>query len=151
MANPSALKTLIDLATTETDEAAVRLGSAIRYEAEAVKKLLMLTEYRDDYAARFQASMANGLSAAEHRNFQQFMDKLETAIRGQEAIVEQARNRILFERKAWQAGERKRMSFSTLEKRATSAATLREGRRDQKQTDEFASRQTARKQMQKQY
>ena len=151
MATSSALKTLVELATTETDAAAVRLGAAIRHEMESVKKRLMLSEYRDDYSARFQASMAIGLSAAEHRNFQQFMDKLETAIRGQDEIVEQARHKITQERSAWQAGERKRMSFSTLVKRATTAANLREGRRDQKQTDELASRNAARKQTHKQY
>ncbi len=51
MATPSALNTLIDLANKETDEAAKRLGAALRVCEEADQKLDLLMQYRNDYAS----------------------------------------------------------------------------------------------------
>ena len=45
------------------------------------------------------------------------------------------------EKAAWQASERKRMSYSTLNDRADAAALKLENKRDQKQMDEHAARQ----------
>lgn len=141
MATHSALETLIELATNQTDEAAKRLGRAIRACEDTEQKLALLLQYRDDYDARFKSGLANGISAAGYRNFQLFLDKLDTAIAGQQQIVNDAKRRILDERGAWQSCERKRMSFDTLVTRAEQAEQRKENKRDQKLMDEFATRQ----------
>ena len=141
MATHSALETLIELATNQTDEAAKRLGRAIRACEDTEQKLALLLQYRDDYDARFKSGLANGISAAGYRNFQLFLDKLDTAIAGQQQIVNDAKRRILDERGAWQSCERKRMSFDTLATRAEQAEQRKENKRDQKLMDEFATRQ----------
>lgn len=140
MANLSALTTLIDLALKDTDEAAKKLGQAIRAGEDTEKKLAMLLGYRDEYAARFQSSMAAGLSAMDYRNFQLFIEKLDAAIAGQQAIVQEAKRLIERERKSWQDCERKRMSYDTLATRAEKEKQHKENKRDQKQTDEHAAR-----------
>lgn len=140
MTLPSAINTLIELATSETDEAAKRLGHAIRAGEEADKKLELLLQYRDDYAARFQSALTTGLNTMGYRNFQLFLEKLDNAIAGQQQVVQQAQKRIDRERSAWQAGERKRMSYDTLASRAHKDAQRKENRLDQKMTDEQAAR-----------
>jgi len=141
MATQSALDTLIDLATKETDEAAKRLGRAIRTGDEAEQKLQLLLQYRNDYLDRFQASLqAGSLNAAAYRNYQLFLDKLDEAIKGQQRIVQDTQKRVGKERGAWQESERKRISYDTLAERALQARELKEARREQKQTDEFAAR-----------
>ena len=141
MATSSALDTLIELATKETDEAAKRLGHCMKAAEETEQKLALLMQYRDDYSARFQQSLTTGLTAMGYRNFQVFMDKLEQAISGQQLVVRDAHARVDRERSAWQASERKRMSYGTLANRALKAKQLAENKRDQKQTDEHAARQ----------
>lgn len=141
MAINSALDTLIELATNQTDEAAKRLGKAIRACEDTEQKLAMLLQYRDDYEARFKAGLVNGISAAGYRNFQVFLDKLDTAIAGQQQIVNDAKQRIANERGAWQSCERKRMSYDTLATRAEQAEQRKENKRDQKLMDEYATRQ----------
>ena len=141
MAIPSALDTLIELATTETDEAAKRLGLAIKAAADTEGKLTLLQDYRTEYADRFQASMQVGFTAAGYRNFQVFLDKLDHAITGQHQIVTDARKRVEERRAAWQAGERKRMSYGTLAARARQEQQQRDNKRDQKAMDEHAARQ----------
>jgi flagellar FliJ protein len=141
MAHPSALHTLIELATTETDEAAKRLGLAIQAAAETRKKLALLQQYREEYASRFEATMRTGLSALGYRNFQLFMDKLDTAVASQQNVVIEADKRVEERRAAWQAGERKRMSYGTLANRALEQQQQRDNKRDQKAMDEHAARQ----------
>lgn len=141
MANRSALDTLIELATTETEEAAKRLGLAIKAAAETESKLTLLQGYRDEYAARFQASMATGLTPMGYRNFQLFMEKLDTAVASQQNVVSEAKKRIEERRAAWQAGEKKRMSYGTLAARASEEAQHLQNKRDQKAMDEHAARQ----------
>lgn len=134
------MHTLIELAVIDTDEAAKRLGKAMRVTEEAEEKLALLVQYRDDYAARLQNSMATGLSATGYRNFQVFIDKLDSAISGQQEVVREAHRRIALERTAWQACERKRMSYDTLATRARNEEQKQANKRDQKQTDEHAAR-----------
>ncbi len=140
MANLSALNTLIELAVKDSDEAAKKLGEAIRAAEETEKKLTLLLGYRDEYAVRFQNSQATGLTAMDYRNFQLFIEKLDTAITGQQAVVQDAKRRIDIERKLWQDCERKRMSYDTLATRAEKEKLHKENKRDQKQTDEHAAR-----------
>ena len=140
MATPSALDTLITLAVKETDAAAKRLGHAIRACEEVEQKLQLLQQYRADYAERFQQTLSVGLSAMGYRNFQLFIDKLDAAIASQHAVLHDAQQRIAQERSAWQASERKRMSYGTLASRAVTEEQRKEAKRDQKATDEHAAR-----------
>ncbi|RZI42088.1 flagella biosynthesis chaperone FliJ [Herbaspirillum sp. HC18] len=141
MAINPALETLIELATNDADEAAKRLGLAIRACEDTEQKLTMLMQYREEYQVRFHDGLAAGISAAGYRNFQLFLDKLDTAIAGQQKIVEDAKRKIVDERSAWQSCERKRMSYDTLATRAQKVEERKANKRDQKLMDEFATRQ----------
>ena len=140
MATSTAIDTLIELAVRETDEAARRLGHAVRACDEVEQKLALLLQYRDDYALRFKDSLAQGLSASGYRNFQLFIDKLDAAIASQQLVILDARRRVSQERTGWQASERKRMSYGTLASRAVKEEQRKESRRDQKAMDEHAAR-----------
>ncbi|ATD62740.1 MULTISPECIES: flagellar export protein FliJ [Janthinobacterium] len=141
MASPSQLATLIDLAQRETDDCAKRLGAALKALDDCRQKLDMLSGYRDDYAQRFEASMSNGITPMAYRNFQAFMVKLDSAIQGQQQVVEHAQARSENEKMRWQLAERKRMSYTTLNNRAQEQALKLENKRDQKAMDEHAARQ----------
>ncbi len=140
MAKLSALTTLIELATRDSDDAAKLLGTAIRAAEECEQKLNMLLGYRDEYANRFQDSQKAGIAAMEYRNFQLFIEKLDTAIDGQQSLVRNARLKVERQRQTWQECERKRMSYGTLASRAEKERQHKENKRDQKQTDEHAAR-----------
>ena len=141
MAKSSTLDTLIELAGTDTDKAARRLGDALAASRDAEQRLEMLLQYRDEYKARFNASMAQGLTVSGYRNFQLFLGKLDQAIAGQQQIVNDAQKRIGQERGVWQECERKRRSYDLLATRAEQTEMKKEVRRDQKAMDEHAARQ----------
>jgi flagellar FliJ protein len=141
MASTQQLETLIDLARRETDDAAKRLGAALKAATDAEEKLNMLIGYRDEYGRRFDASQQQGISPMAYRNFQAFMEKLDSAIQGQQEVVRHSKARGDQEKQVWQDAERKRMSYSTLRDRAEAQELKKEAKRDQKAMDEHASRQ----------
>jgi flagellar FliJ protein len=141
MAQQSALATLIELAQRATDDAAKRLGAALKAEGECEQKLTMLLGYRDDYAARLDAAQMAGITPMAYRNFVAFMDKLDIAINGQREVIKHAQHKTGVEKAAWQACERKRLSYRTLNERAAAETLRRENKLDQKQMDEHATRQ----------
>lgn len=145
MANQSALTTLIELAQRETDDAAKRLGVALKAVEDAEQKLNMLLGYRDDYAMRLEGAQVSGMTPMAYRNFVAFMDKLDIAINGQREVVKHAKFNSEAARVAWQASERKRLSYRTLNERAAADALRVENKRDQKQMDEHAARQASHK------
>ncbi|MGI4847371.1 MAG: flagellar export protein FliJ [Janthinobacterium lividum] len=141
MASSSSIETLITIATVDTDNAAKRLGNEIRYSEEQENKLVQLQQYRDDYAQRFQERLASGLNASGYRNFQLFLEKLDLAMVRQRQIIAEAARRVEQARQLWQQCERRRKSYGTLETRARQEEHRKELRRDQKSTDEHATRQ----------
>lgn len=141
MATQSALTTLIDLAQRATDDAAKRLGAALKAVDDAEQKLTMLLGYRDDYALRLDGAQVTGITPMAYRNFVAFMDKLDIAINGQREVVKHAKFNGDAAKTAWQECERKRLSYRTLGERAAADALRLENKRDQKQMDEHAARQ----------
>ena len=109
--------------------------------ADAEEKLNMLVGYRDEYGRRFDASQQQGITPMAYRNFQAFMEKLDTAIQGQQEVLRHSKVRGDQEKQLWQDAERKRMSYSTLRDRAEAQELKKEAKRDQKAMDEHASRQ----------
>ena len=141
MASKAQLETLMDLARRDTDDAAKRLGIALKAVDEAKQKHEMLVGFREEYNKRFEAAQQAGITPMAYRNFVAFIEKLEVAIKGQLEMIAHAEHRSTQEKTAWQNSERKRMSYSTLNDRADAAALKLENKRDQKAMDEHAARQ----------
>jgi flagellar FliJ protein len=141
MASKEQLETLMDLAQRDTDDAAKRLGIALKAVDEAKQKHQMLMGFLDEYFKRFEQAQLAGMTPMAYSNFQAFIDKLETAVKGQMEMIRHAEHKSTLEKTAWQACERKRMSYSTLSDRAAAEALKLENKRDQKQMDEHAARQ----------
>ncbi|MBV7536886.1 flagellar export protein FliJ [Duganella sp. sic0402] len=140
MASKAQLETLMDLAQRETDDAAKRLGASLKQVEEARQKHEMLVGFQDEYIKKFEAAQLAGITPMAYRNFVAFIEKLETAVKGQLDMIKHAEYRSTQEKAAWQAAERKRMSYSTLNDRADAAALKLENKRDQKAMDEHAAR-----------
>ena len=142
MANLSALTTLIELAQRATDDSSKRLGAAIKNEEDCEQKLQMLLGYRDDYAQRLIEQQQAGMSPQAYANFVAFMAKLDQAVNGQRDVLKHARQKSVMEKTAWQACERKRLSYRTLTERAAAETLKIENKRDQKMMDDHAARLT---------
>lgn len=139
------LQILIDLCSKRSEEASIKLGSAIKAKTEAEQTLSMIEEYRQGYIEQVQQKLSNGIQSGDYNNFLKFISTLDKTITQQKLIVQSSVFPIERHRKDWQDSERKRLSYTTLTNRAEAALRLKENKLDQKQTDEFASRRRVNK------
>lgn len=140
MQTSSVLSALLALSQQQTDDAATRLGQAMACRSDAVDKLVMLQQVRDEYSSRLSSQARGGLSLAAYRNFQLFMEKVDQAIAGQQQIVSSAEQRTGLAQDNWQQKKRESVGYTTLIQRAVIKREKTEHKRDQKSSDEFAAR-----------
>ncbi|MBV7486321.1 flagellar export protein FliJ [Bordetella sp. BOR01] len=138
------LDTLIGLAKESSDEAARVLGRLNAERNHAEQQLSMLQDYRQDYLERLQAAMQSGMSAADCHNYQRFIGTLDDAIGQQTAVLRQADTHLTHGRTHWQQQQRRLNSFDALAERERRALAVQEARREQRASDEFASRMACR-------
>ena len=140
MTQPFALQAVLELMQTRADDSTLRLAKLITAERDAQSKLQMLTQYRDEYALRFQQAAQNGLNPRDWSNYREFLNRLDEAIAQQgRAVVVQASNTAAGQTH-WRQQRTKLKAFDTLSQRHQSSEIARESRNDQKLQDEFASR-----------
>ncbi|WP_296662983.1 flagellar export protein FliJ [Paraburkholderia sp.] len=140
MTNPTPLQTLIGLAQDEVDAAAQRLGRLQRERGEVEKQLQALITYRDEYHTRFTETARQGMAAGNVRNFQAFIDTLDTAIDQQRRMLDQATTRVEAAKPEWQRCKQKLGSYEVLQTRQDQVAARKEARREQRDSDEYAAR-----------
>ena len=134
------LDMLTELARTQTDKAAIRLGALQTARITSTQKLELLMQYRQDYVNQLNALMVHGMPAAKLRNYQNFLITLDGAIDQQRAIVAQANTRLDHGRTDWQHQKRKLNSFDTLAERVRQQEMLAQAKREQRESDERATR-----------
>lgn len=135
------LDTLTELARTQKEEAARRLGALQSAQVSAHQKLDLLLQYRQDYSHQLQLLMESGLPASQWRNYRNFLSTLDGAIEQQRAITVQAALRLDHGRGDWQHHARRLNSFDTLADRLRRQETMVQAKREQRDSDERAARQ----------
>lgn len=144
MTKPFPLDTLLNLAHRQNDAAARKLGQLNRQELSAQARLSALQEYRRDYQQQFETAEKNGISPADMRNFQQFIDRLDQAIRQQQQEIDKAHNSVQKGRHELLDSTRKMKSFDTLAQRHVESERKVEARSEQRLQDEQSGRFAAR-------
>ncbi len=134
------LQTVLDLMRSRNDAATQRLASLIAAERDAHKTLAMLRQYRDEYTARFRQAVQDGLGQPEWRNFQEFLDRLDEAVRQQEQAANLKAAHTAAGQAEWQRQRSRLNAFDTLSERHRAGEARRELRHEQKLQDEFAAR-----------
>ena len=135
------LAMLIELAQTKTDQATRRLGQLQNTHTDAVEKLDMLQQYRQEYLEQMNGQMRDGVAAASVRNFQHFIGTLDGAIEQQRALTVQADTRLGHGRSDWQDSKRRLSSFDTLADRVRQQEMIIVNRKEQRDSDERSARQ----------
>jgi flagellar FliJ protein len=138
--NELPLTTLIELATNELDDAQRALGQAQQACSEAESQTESLIQYRDEYRSRLTSSAQAGLTGANWRNFQTFIDTLDAAIEQQRRVLAVAQQKLDAAREAWAEKRRKVTSYEALAERARQREQVVFARREQHESDEHAAK-----------
>ena len=145
MSHPSSqLDTLIELARGDRDQAGQALAGERQNERQVVGQLESLSHYRLEYAQRLQQAMQEGIDPASMRNYQQFLDSLDSALaRAREALASQ-QQRVGQRQAQWQQEQRKLSSYDTLASRRQADQRRHEARQEQRLSDEMVNGRLAR-------
>ena len=143
MTRAFSLLPLLHLAQQKNDAATRKLGLLNRNQQSAQGKLEMLQQYRRDYQDKMQHAEKNGLELEELRNFQDFIYRLDDAIKQQNAVVAQTHISVQTGRSELSEAQRRMKSFDTLAQRHTAAEKLLEVKTEQKMQDEHSGRRAA--------
>lgn len=139
-ARHAALVTLIGLTRQREDTALGALGEAIAQGQAAQKQLDLLQEYRQDYQQRLHTLSENGMTGSNYRNFTRFLATLDEAIVQQTRLVNARQDHIASSSAQWQTARQKHHAAKTVKQRRDAAWQAQENRREQRLTDELASR-----------
>jgi flagellar protein FliJ len=137
------LQPLLHLAQQKNDAATKKLGQLNRNQQSAQGKLEMLQQYRRDYQDKMQHAEKNGMALEDLRNFQDFIYRLDDAIKQQSAVVAQANISVQTGRSELSEAQRRMKSFDTLAQRHTAAERILEVKTEQKIQDEHSGRRAA--------
>lgn len=140
MRSSSVVKALKEIAAKEVDLAAEELTKAIKMVVEAEGKYNMLCQYREDYLNNQNTLMESGMGAEVYRNFQNFFNKLDSAVNAQAEALEFAKRQARKQRDIWQESQRKKLSYDVLAKRSDNREQKVQLKKDQNMMDEFAMR-----------
>ncbi len=140
MRKPFTLQPLLNLAVLKNESATRELGERNRQQGDAQSKLEALQQYRKEYQARLQESTRSGMTPADLRNFQKFINKLDAAIEQQRKVLDQSKQSVQLGRGEFQTTQRKLKSFTTLEERHIEAQKKGEAKSEQLASDEHSGR-----------
>jgi flagellar FliJ protein len=131
---------LLEQAQAERDEALSQFENARKAHDHARQQLQSLHDFRQQYQDRWRHQFSQGSGMEIMRSYQEFMNRMTEAEVEQSRRVELAASSaerlrgVLIER------ERKVAAVTKLMERRANEQSLKEQRRDQKATDEMASR-----------
>ncbi len=140
MIKPFPLQPLVHLAQQRNEAATRKLGQLNQQQQTAQGKLDALQQYRKDYQNKFQEAVQNGMEPTDLLNFQDFINKLDQAIRQQQAVIEKAKSGVQTGRHELMDTTRKMKSFDTLAQRHAETELKQEAKSDQRLQDEQTGR-----------
>ncbi|WP_293761889.1 flagellar export protein FliJ [uncultured Aquitalea sp.] len=131
---------LIRLAEEKEEAAAERMRQAQGALVKAMGRQEQLDNFRGEYRQRLTSGGMRGMSIAQWQDFQKFLARLDEAVKTQDGEVEFAKQSFIMARQAWREEHKKLKAYQKLMERENERLQLQESRRQQKMTDEFATR-----------
>jgi flagellar FliJ protein len=134
------IQAIVEIKAVQEKKALEALAASQKKMQEVEVQLENLKAYRQDYQERFNRLGSHGASVAQLMEFRSFMDKLDTAIKGQELSLLGSQAEFQAKKQNW---ENRHHQTTSLQK-VCDAAVVIEKKRDDKieqgEQDEWASR-----------
>lgn len=132
---------LIRLADDRQQAAGERMKQAQGRLNDARSSLEQLDAFRAEYQQRLTQGGMKGMSISQWQDFQKFLLRLNDAVTVQQGEVERCIQRFMLEQQSWQNEYKKLKAYEKLLKREQQRASIKTARLQQKNSDEFATRQ----------
>lgn len=128
------IERVVKLAESEERKFAEKLGSAQRQLSGQMDRLAELRRYRGEYSERAGSSRIT--SAAQLKDYQSFLSRLDTALTSQRQIIYECERALNAHRSRWQAKRQRLESLQKVSERLRNDARITEDRREQRIQDD---------------
>lgn len=134
------LKTIVEIKAAQEKTTLEALGASQRKLSATQAQLESLRQYRQEYQDRFKQLGDAGINVVQLLEFRSFMDKLDKAIAGQEHALSECKTDLITKRKIWEGMHHRTQSLQKVCNSALAAEIKHEGKLEQLEQDERASR-----------
>lgn len=134
------IQVIVDLKADVEQQALQSLGKCQGQHQKTVKQIEHLTTYRQEYLNKFNAKGSAGVSIHQLQEFRAFVVKLDTAIAGQEKVLQDLVEKLSKKRNIWLQAHQKTNSLQKVQDSAVNMEQIQVEKREQKEQDERASR-----------
>ncbi len=142
MARGFRLEPVLELARRRLEAATGELQQLAQRRADAQSRLDQLQGFLADYREQFRTAMQSGLETGRLQDFRAFLAKLERAVDLQGAEVRRSQEAWSAKHREWLDLRQREQAMDVLKTRHLAAEAVRDGKREQKQQDEFAGRRS---------
>ena len=134
------IKTIVEIKATQEKSALEALGVSQRKLSATQAQVESLRKYRQEYQDRYNQLGSGGISVVQLQEFRSFMDKLDKAIAGQQHTLNECEADLMTKRKIWEELHHRTQSLQKVCNSALAAEIKQEGKLEQLEHDERASR-----------
>jgi len=134
------IKTIVEIKATQEKSSLEALGASQRKLLATQAQIESLRKYRQEYQDKFNQRGGAGISVVQLLEFRSFMDKLDKAIAGQEHALSECETDLMTKRKIWEGLHHRTQSLQKVCSSALAAEIKQEGKLEQSEQDERASR-----------
>ena len=134
------IKTIVEIKAAQEKNQLEVLGASQRKLTAMQAQVDGLKKYRMDYQDKFNQLGNVGANVGQLLEFRSFMDKLDTAIAGQELSLDQSRADLAAKRKIWENMHNRTESLKKVYDSALATEIKQESKFEQLAQDERASR-----------
>ncbi|MDD2658590.1 MAG: flagellar export protein FliJ [Methylococcales bacterium] len=134
------IKTIVEIKAAQEKKSLEALGASQRKLLAAQAQVESLKKYQKEYQDRFNQLGGGGISVLKLQEFRSFMDKLDKAIAGQQQSLSECETDLMTKRKTWEAMHHRTQSLQKVCNSALAAEIKQDGKLEQLEQDERASR-----------
>lgn len=130
---------LLQLAEDKREEAARAISVAVQRLEQSKQRLTQIEQYRLEYRARLTDTASRGMRIHQWNDFHLFLAKLDSAVDQQVLDRERCEAQVEASKQAWLVCEKEVKAYEMLRARHNERENLKEAKREQKLSDEWAS------------
>jgi len=134
------IKTIVEIKAAQEKSALEALGASQRKLLATQTQIESLRKYRQEYQDKFNQLGCVGIGVVQLLEFKSFMDKLDKAIEGQAHSMSECETDLMTKRKIWEGLHYRTQSLQKVCNFALAAELKQEGKLEQLEQDERASR-----------
>lgn len=139
MSKSKRLTPIKQLAQDKEKDAARAFGQSLEQNKLEASKLQQLMQYRSEYLTQMEEKIKQGISGASLQQYHQFLNKLDTAVKQQQEVIERSKKQLEVKQEHWQDKRSKAKAISQAMNNMQAKEKRAQDKKDATQQDEMST------------